>query len=252
MKLSEIKRQLIAIQPFVKFDFFGAGNCLAIKDGEGENEKLIPLSIALSTPSLTFILESEQITQLILRYSDTYKESAEKAKTDSALKGKLAQKAVEKMKKDVLGDDEEMVKMISTMTKLGKEYLTTRTLKGWYGDENDNFTVEYYKTKEDADKVNSEDDDSKLAIWLESFTDKEVIDITMELISVVPTDQIANVPILETVVEDNETKEIVTKTVPADKVASFPRNLRSIPMEDVQPSSPKDTRNNKSVPANGS
>lgn len=248
MKLSAIKKQLATIKPFVSFDFRGIGDCLVLEN--------TPLSLGISPPSITFILESEQITQLILRYSETYKKSADKSKTkhlSEVAKAQLANKAISDMQKKILGDDAEMLKMVKTMSQLGKEYLRSRTVSGWYGDATDNFDVEYFDKKEEADRANVESDDTKLAIWMESFTDEEVIKIAMELISVMPTDQVANVPILEEVVaEETGELEVTSKTVPADKLASFPRDLRRLVVEDSPRQGPDDIGDNKSVSQTGS
>src|SRR6187200_51461 len=94
MKLSAVKKKLGTVPAFVTYTFSGRDRMLEI---EG-----VPLSIELTPPSMAFILESGQITSLILRYSDTYREELKKmqAGDTKAIEGKpeIAQKIIAEMR----------------------------------------------------------------------------------------------------------------------------------------------------------
>jgi hypothetical protein len=236
MKLSAVKKKLGEVPAFVTYEFRGRDNALEV---EG-----VPLTVELTPPSMAFILESGQITSLILRYSDTYKEQLDKIQTgedDKPLKDKpeIAREIIQEMKDRIVKSEEEQSRMIGIIVKLGKEYLIQKANHGYYGNVQDRFKVDFVDTQLEATTWNEKypDDDSKLVIWADILEDSELVNVGIRLMDAMPKlDELpANIPLLGDVVNPTnaELEKGVVTAVPADSVATFPRNLRSIVVEDV-------------------
>lgn len=243
MSFKDLKQKLNTLKPFVVYEFFGQSNCLARPNPNIENEPdipLIPLNVSTTPPSMTVIIESELITTLILRYSDTYQKSAKKNLADLSndAKTEVAKKIMEEMSSKMLGDETERLQQITTLTRLGKEFMQKKAIEAWYGDYDDpeaeKIKVFFVDTQQEVVEGNNKSDD--LYIWTESLNDMDYLRISMKLMDAMPQDEIpANIPIVEVteggiipVVEGGE-----TETVPADKVARFPRKTRNIAVEAV-------------------
>lgn len=235
MKLKDVKKKLSQIAPFIKYDFRGQNDCLVV---EG-----VPLTVEVTPPTISWIIQSAQITTLILRFSGTYKEHLDKItkgdlSTDN--KAQISQEIMEKMRQRIADSEEEQARMIGVIVTLGKEYLIDRSTYAYYKDPADKFRIQFTGSKEEADKWNKQfgEDDSKLVVWIDSLTEEEVANIGMRLMDTMPKEgeEIANVPIASTAItEDGKIKEEVSGTVKADSVATFPRNLRSLTVEDAPP-----------------
>ena len=251
MKLKDIKKKLGTVPAFIVYNFSGRDGMLQV---EG-----IPLSVELTPPSMAFILESGQITSLILRYSDTYRNELKKMQEGdkSSIDGKpeIAQKIVQELRDRIVKSDEEQSRMIGIIVRLGREYLIQKTTHGYYGNPDDKFRLDFVDDAKEAKEWNEKfpDDDSKLVIWVDALEDTELVSVGVRLMDALPTETEApaNIPFLGDVVNPTnaELEKGVTTAVPADSVATFPRNLRSLAVEDVpEPSSdePRNDRRNKS------
>lgn len=231
MKIGKLKEKLRDIKPFLTYTFNGVDNCLVDDNG-------LPLSVSVTPPSISFVVESNQITTLLLRYSETFKEQIEKAKNkelDEAGKTKLARKVMSEISGKVLGDPEQQAKQVGMITRLGKEFLIAKSIDAWYDDENDSVKCRFTDDKREADLFNAkEDKDDEILIYVETLTDMELLKIGMELISALPTDDMPNIPIEDiTIAEDGTAEKGVISSVPAEPITRFPRNLRSHTVEDV-------------------
>lgn len=235
MKLKDVKKKLTQIAPFIKYDFRGQNDCLVV---EG-----IPLTVEVTPPTMQWIIQSAQITTLILRFSGTYKEHLEKiTKGDitTESKSQISQEIMEKMRQRIADSEEEQARMIGVIITLGKEYLIDRSTYAYYKDPADKFRIQFTGSKEEADKWNKQfaDDDTKMVVWVDSLTEDEVANIGMRLMDTMPKEgeEPANVPIEgDKITEDGKTEGEVVGTVKADSVATFPRNLRSLVVEDAPP-----------------
>lgn len=239
-KLSELKKKHGAIPAFVTYEFRGQDDMFVL-DGK-------PLTVELTPPSQAFILESGQITSLILRYSNTWQEQLGKI-TDNkeealkTLEGKpeIAQQIMAEMRERISKSEDEQSRMIGIIVKLGKEYLIQKAIYGHYGDRSEKFRVEFTPDKEAADEWNAKypDDDSKLVLWVDSLEDNELVSVGLKLIDAMPKGIAANIPLASDAINPTnaELEKGVTDSVPANAVASFPRNLRSLAVEDVPESS---------------
>lgn len=231
MNLKEIKNRLAALDPFVKFVFRGVNDCL-FEDG-------VPLTVQATPPTATWMLESGHVTSLILRYSESYKEVA--AKDEKGLmanikqKPEIAKEIMTEIAEKVLGSEEDKIKQVAVVVKLAKSYLISKAVFGWYADDSDKFNIVFTPTKEEADLVNKEEA-NKLAIWIEHLDDMELVGVASRMIDVMPDlDNIPNIPIKDDIITgDGKIVEGVVDSVPADRVANFPRNTRSIVVEDVR------------------
>lgn len=240
MKLSQIKKQLTQVRPFVVYEFRGIDDCLVIKDDQTGID--YPLSVSVIPPSISFILESKQITTLILRYSKTFREKGSQ-KTPSSKASQVSQQIMTEMQNALLHDENEQMKQVGVISQLGREYILSRAIKGWYSDENDAFDIRFTNEAAAAIDFNKEheNDDDILMVSLDNLTDLELINIGLKLIDALPKegDIPANIP----VAQEGEVEGGETESVPADKVADFPRNLRSLDVADVPPTSESPTRN---------
>lgn len=240
MKLSDIKKKIAEVSPFLKLEFFGVDNCLAV------GTPPVPLTVCLTPPSVSFIIESGTVTTLLLRYSSTYKRQIEKMKageTDLP----VAQKALQEIADKVLSTPEEQAQQLAIVSKLGREYLIAKALYGYYQGPNqteiealkDKFNIVFSDDKELVDSMNASSGDGELAVLVDALDDMELFRVGMSLMSAMPHDHpMANIPFVDT--ETNakgEVKEEVVATAPAEKVTRFPRDLRGISVEDVPPSS---------------
>lgn len=247
MSLRSLKEKLATIKPFVIYNFFGNKNCLAIPNPDIDTEPdipLLPLSVSTHPPSMTHLIESEQVTTLILRYTDSFAKAAEETKTELE-KGELVKQAIQDMSSKIMTSEIERVKQIKLMTELGRAFLISQSIEAWYGDytKAEKFAIEFTETQEQAAERNAEilDDDSKLFICVDNINEMEYFKISMELSSAIPTDQIPNIPIVD------ETG-VIAESVPADKLAKFPRDTRSLTVEDVRPDDSETDRDNSPDP----
>lgn len=249
-KLAELKQRLRNIRPFVVFKFKGLQDELVM---EGK-----PLSVSTHPPSLSFIIESNQITSMIMRYSTSYKEQVAKTRNaalNEAQKTALATKVMNEVTAKAMGTPEDQARQIGVIVGLGKEYLIAKAIDGWYGDteadEKESFKVRFFSSKIDADEFNAEENQDGLGIAVDLLSDMEVLQVGMELVSAIPTDEMPQIPITDSVVDDetNESKEVVIASVPAESVTTFRRNLRSRPVEDVRPDPPASVGDTERMPS---
>jgi hypothetical protein len=229
MNLANIKARMKEISPFLKLQFFGHKNALA----ETVDGQLVPLTVCLTPPSVSFILESGHMTSLILRYSETYKSQAEKI-GDSPDKEGLMKQVLGEVTDEITGSPEEQAKQLAVISKLGREYLIAKAVSGYYGDEKDSFKVVFSNSKEMVDELNAQSKDDELAILVDALDDMEMLNVGMNLMSAMPLDDIPEIPIRDSEIQpDGSIKEEVVSTVPANRVAAFPRSTRGLAVEDV-------------------
>jgi hypothetical protein len=236
MNLAALKKKLADRAPFLTFDFAGEDGVLLQEQGDAK----IPLTVQCIPPTLSWVLETGMITTLILRYSKSYQETIEasghKLKAgDLQNKPELADKILKEVGEKILASDEEKIQQVSTIVQLGKEYLTRRAEYGWYGDREEKFRLRFTMSKDDADLLNDQSDDS-LYIWVDNISDMELVAVASQLVGAIDTEnfQVANIPLKgTTITEEGKVEEGVIGSVPADKVANFPRNTRNIVVEDV-------------------
>jgi hypothetical protein len=232
--LAAIKKRLAERKPFLTFNLYGEDNCLVQKGGDAE----LPLSIETVPPTMAWILETGMMTSLILRYSESYqqtvKDSGEELQGGQLSdKPEIAQKIMKEVADKLLSSDEEKIKQISTIISVGKEYLVRRTEHGWYGDREERFKVRFVMGKDEADLLNEQSEDA-LYVWVDNVSDLELVGIAGQLIDAMPNEnQIANIPIQGETISGENTVSEVTESVPANKLATFPRNTRNIAVENV-------------------
>jgi len=243
MKLADIKKRMATVQPFLTIKLMGIGGAMAAEiDGA-----IVPLSVVVSPPSLSFIAESGFITSLITRYSKTYTESLLKQELPKDEKQGAIQKMLEEVKEGLMSSEEEQAKQLSLIVKLGKTFLMAKAIYGYYLDPKDTFKVTFLDDKTAVDEGNRDLGDEELYILIDLLEDMELVKIGSELVSALPTTDVANIPFES---ETAEGKTEVTDSAPADKVGKFRRSLRSVTVEDVPPPSGEgngDTRQDASV-----
>lgn len=241
-----LKKQLGTVQPFITKEFFGQANAdaphgvLALAE---EGKDPIPLKVEMVPPSMKFIMESGTITSIILRYSDTYRQHVREgvlSGEERPLAGKeeAARSIIEEIRETLTTSDDEQAKMMGMIVKIGREYLCEKATHCYYNeDRSDKAKVIFTMDKEAADRWNAkfEADETKVMIWVDSLDDVELVNVGMEIMSAIPTDAPGMIPISEKVADDDtgEVKEGVIGSVPANEVASFPRDTRSFVVEDA-------------------
>lgn len=234
--LTALRQKLAKIAPFVVYELFGINNQLAVKPTT--DLPIVPLSVSCSPPDTTFILESGIATDLIGRYSETYKSNVKKMQETQSSE-KEAQKFLNKSFEEVKQHAENNpLEMIGLITKVGKQFLISKTLKGWYEADGyrDKFDIFFLESKEECDMANTQaETESKMEmyIWIGMLDGDELFKIAASFQSIImdTLDEnislpIANIPFLAE--DDGEVLE-----VPADKLAQFPRSTRNIVVEDV-------------------
>lgn len=233
MDLKAVKARLAGVKAFITLELFGQDNCLA----EPGSMPPKPLKVTATPPSSSFIMESGQITSIVLRYSETYKEQVRSA-TQKQIDPETGKKIVQEVKDKILNSDMEQAKQIGVMMRLGKEYLMAKAIDCYYEGDETRTKVVFLDNAQDVQKFN-ESTDTELAIYIETLDDLEIMQLASLLMSALPADSPANVPLLGDMT-DPDTGEVskgVTASVPADKLAQFPRRTRDIVVEDVPESS---------------
>lgn len=234
MKLSDIKKRLSKVEPFLTHQLYGINQVLAMPTKDG----YVPLSVVVNPPSMAFIVESGFITSLITRYSKTYTEGLRKEGGIKLDKSEAINKMMDEVKEGLFSSEDEQAKQLGLITKLGKAYLMAKAVRAYYGDEKDSFKISFSDNKQEVDEGNKDTGDEHLYVLVDVIDDLELVRIGSELVSALPTSDIANIPFADSTpdAEDGELVEEVTASAPADKVSSFRRNLRGVTVEDVPPS----------------
>lgn len=237
--LSQLRAKLAKVAPFVVYQLFGTNNQLAIKPAT--DLPIVPISISCAPPDITFILESGIVTDLIGRYSKTYQNNLKRIKEPGVSqdeKTEFMSTSLQEVREEIEKIDESPMEMIALITKVGKAFLISKALKGWYEVDGfrDKFDILFTDNKEEADDFNKEaekEDIDSLYIWTGVLDASELFNIASQFQSMimdslddeVSKPLIANIPVLA---EDGE-----VLTIPADRVATFPRSTRNLTVEDV-------------------
>lgn len=234
--LTALRQKLAKIAPFVVYELFGINNQLAVRPAK--DLPIVPLSVSCSPPDTTFILESGIVTDLISRYSETYKKHIKKMQESQASEEEgqaLLNKSFEEVKKHAEANP---LSMIALIAKVGKQFLISKGLKGWYEADGyrDKFDIFFLESKEECDINNNEaekESKDEMYVWTGMFDSDELFKVAgsfqsmiMETLDENISLPIANIPFLAE--DDGEVLE-----VPADKLAKFPRSTRNIVVEDV-------------------
>jgi len=242
-----MKEKLKAVQPFLVYKFYGSANVLCDDDGT-------PMSVECVPPSMSFIIESAQITTMILRYSKDYQKKVASVQTgDGATlenKTKLASEILQEVSDNINKTTEDQVEMVAIMSRLGREYLVQKAIRVWWGDTKEAkeaaVKVLFTTNKEAAEEANDEADESTIAIWVDLVTEMETLNVGMELMKAIPEGDIPNIPLESTAITpEGKVEKGVTASVPADRLAKFPRNTRSLVVEDVRPDDGPGDRNSR-------
>jgi hypothetical protein len=236
--LTALRQKLAKVAPFVVYELFGINNQLAVRPAA--DLPIVPLSVSCSPPDTTFILESGIVTDLIGRYSKTYQENLKKmqeSNSSEAESNQFLQDSFEEVKEHATANPLEMIALI---TKVGKQFLISKALKGWYEADGyrDKFDIFFLSSKEECDLANAKaesENKDEMYIWIGMLDSDELFKIAANFQSMImdtldediSTPVIANIPFLS----DDKDGEVLE--VPADKLAGFPRSTRHIIVEDV-------------------
>jgi len=238
-----MKEKLKAVQPFLVYKFYGSANVLCDEEGT-------PMSVECVPPSMAFIIESAHITTMILRYSKDYQkkvanvQAGEQATLEN--KTKLANEILQEVSAGINESTESQVEMVGIMSRLGREYLMQKAIRAWWSDRKDAVKVIFTTNKEAAEEANDEGDESTIAVWVDLATEMELLNVGMELMKAIPEGDIPSIPIESPVITpEGKVEKEVTASVPADRLAKFPRNTRSLVVEDVRPDDSGGDRNSR-------
>lgn len=229
----KLKQRLSERKAFITYKLRGMDDCLC----EEIDGILMPLNVTANPPSMSYIFESKKISTLVLRHSKTYRDTIEETlenQSQQTQHGLKLQPKVAEQIFDEVAAQVDRTQEIAMHVKIGGLILCEQAIEMFYV-EDERMPVIFFETETEAKEYTGD----AFPISITALEEFEVMNIALELISALPTDTLANIPIIErklkkkaetilTAVNDEIVEEVmVQSSVPADKSSKIPRRLRT-------------------------